>query len=185
MLRKILLGGVLTAALAMAGLSGRIPIGTAWAQTSSTVETTVESTQPAQPVAAAESDQPDQATEAAGGPQEQQPSYTSSVTVPQDQEGSGQVDDAASLQGKAKITADQAKAAALDQFKGATVQKVELENENGNVVYSVQLTDATGKPQDVKVDAGNGKILHVEADGSDSHDSPEDVGGKGEDNAKG
>ena len=44
---------------------------------------------------------------------------------------------------------------------GATVVKVELENENGAVVYSVELSDGS----DVKIDAGAAAILHTEAPG--------------------
>jgi hypothetical protein len=79
----------------------------------------------------------------------------------------GEQDDAAeqaALQAKAKITADQAKAAALAKYPGATVNKVELEDENGKVVYGVKLTDSSGKQWDVKVDAGNGAVVSSESD---------------------
>ena len=42
--------------------------------------------------------------------------------------------------------------------------KVELEKENGNVVYGVEIKTANGE-SDVKVDAGDGRMLHVEKDG--------------------
>jgi uncharacterized membrane protein YkoI len=48
---------------------------------------------------------------------------------------------------------------------------VELENENGSVVYSVELTQS-GKAYDVKVDAGNGQILHSEAGESEGAEAP-------------
>jgi uncharacterized membrane protein YkoI len=51
------------------------------------------------------------------------------------------------------------------------VTSVELENENGSVVYSVELTQS-GKAYDVKVDAGNGKILHSEAGESEGAEAP-------------
>ena len=44
-----------------------------------------------------------------------------------------------------------------------TAQEVELENEDGNLLYSVEVRTATWE-QDVKVDAGNARVLHVEAD---------------------
>jgi uncharacterized membrane protein YkoI len=70
------------------------------------------------------------------------------------------------LKGLARITPEQASAAALAQVPG-TVKKVELENENGNVVYGVEITTANGE-SDVKVDAGDGRVLHVEKDGEDN-----------------
>jgi uncharacterized membrane protein YkoI len=64
------------------------------------------------------------------------------------------------FQSLAKITAEQARAAALAQVPG-TATSVELENEDGNLVYGVSVKTASGE-RDVKVDAGNGKVLHVE-----------------------
>ena len=63
----------------------------------------------------------------------------------------------------ARITPEQAQAAALAQVPG-TVKKVELENEDGNVVYGVEIKTADGE-SNVKVDAGDGRVLHVEKDG--------------------
>jgi uncharacterized membrane protein YkoI len=65
----------------------------------------------------------------------------------------------------ARITPEQAQAAALAQVPG-TAKKVELENEDGNVVYGVEIKTANGE-SDVKVDAGDGRVLHVEKDGED------------------
>ncbi len=70
------------------------------------------------------------------------------------------------LQSLARITPEQARAAALQQVPG-TVKKVELENEDGNVVYGVEVVTAQGE-RDVKVDAGDGRVLHVEQDGEDN-----------------
>ena len=70
------------------------------------------------------------------------------------------------LKSLARITPEQASAAALAQVPG-TVKKVELENEDGNVVYGVQIKTANGE-SDVKVDAGDGRVLHIEKDGEDN-----------------
>ena len=70
------------------------------------------------------------------------------------------------LKSLARITPEQAQAAALAQVPG-TVKKVELENEDGNVVYGVEIKTANGE-SDVKVDAGDGRVLHVEKDGEDN-----------------
>ena len=139
-------------------LLGSITLGGALAQTPSHTPT---QTQTQQPAPAASQGQ----TEA------QDPAYGSSVATAQDQAGQNETGEAQALAGKAKITSDQAKAAALVQFPGATIQKVGLENENGSVVYGVQLSDASGKAQDVKVDAGTGKVLNVQAGGADGPDA--------------
>jgi uncharacterized membrane protein YkoI len=70
------------------------------------------------------------------------------------------------LKSLARITPEQARDAALAQVPG-TVKKVELENEDGNVVYGVEVKTASGE-RDVKVDAGDGRVLHVEQDGEDN-----------------
>ena len=82
--------------------------------------------------------------------------YDCSITVPDPEP-----EDLSSL---ALITAVQAEEAALAAYPDATIEEVELDNENGCLVYSVELSNAL----DVKVDAGNGDILRVESD--DDHD---------------
>lgn len=110
--------------------------------------------------------------------QAQEPSYQSSITAP----------DNATLDGLATITPEQAATAAANAT-GGTAGKVELENENGNVVYGVEVTQPDGTMLDVKVDAGNGTVLAREDDsdresekaGSEKADSEEtetkDAGG--------
>jgi hypothetical protein len=80
----------------------------------------------------------------------QAPTYTGSIKVPEPEP--------ADLSTLARIRADQAMAAARAAFPGAVVKKVELDNENGCLVYSVELSNN----MEVKVDAGNGAILHQE-----------------------
>ena len=94
--------------------------------------------------------------------------YTSSVTAPDS--GSESEGNDAALAALAKITPDQAKAAALAAVPGNAGQ-VELENEDGNVVFGVEVTTSAGKVIDVKVDAGNGKVLAQEADDGDESDA--------------
>jgi uncharacterized membrane protein YkoI len=104
--------------------------------------------------------------------------YKSSIQVPDDDKGeregereeaeegdeqgdeANEASEAARYQKLARITADQARTAALATVPG-TATSVELENEDGNLVYGVSVKTATGE-SDVKVDAGNGKVLHVE-----------------------
>jgi uncharacterized membrane protein YkoI len=95
---------------------------------------------------------------------EQQPQYTGSITVDDSQyEGMSEADEAAALQDMAAISSAEAEAAAVAANPGTTVVKTELDNENGVVVYSVELSNG----MDVKVDAGNGEILYTEQAGSD------------------
>lgn len=110
------------------------------------------------------------------GADAQDPSYTGTVPVPQTPDNGTEAKDnesqeSAALAGLAKVTADEARAAALAQFPGATVKKVSLDDENGWLVWSVDLLDGTTS-RDVKVDAGSGTILHV-----DSGDGAESEGG--------
>ncbi len=77
-------------------------------------------------------------------------------------ENKAETAESANLEKSARITPEQAKSAALAQVAG-TVRKVELENEDGNVVYGVAIKTANGGERDVKVDAGNGQVLHTES----------------------
>ncbi|MEJ6485652.1 PepSY domain-containing protein [Nostoc punctiforme UO1] len=60
------------------------------------------------------------------------------------------------LQALAKITAEQAKQAA-ETSVGTKASSVKLENEDGNLVYAVEIAQ-----KEVKVDAGDGKVLYTE-----------------------
>ncbi len=128
--------------------------------------------------------------QAAGRGHQDAPKYRSSIQLPKDareaderaeeqneqgeneekaeeggrEEGGAQEQaESAKLASLARITKEQARAAAVAQVPG-TVTAVELENEDGNLVYSVEVKTSAGD-QDVKVDAGNGKVLHVDKDG--------------------
>jgi uncharacterized membrane protein YkoI len=72
----------------------------------------------------------------------------------------GEQAEAARYQKLARITADQARSAALAKVPG-TSTRVELENEEGNLVYSVKVKTTAGKSE-VTIDAGNGNVLQVE-----------------------
>lgn len=90
----------------------------------------------------------------------QDPAIKGSIALPGDQNGAengtevADAQEAAQYQGMAKITPEQAKAAALAAVPG-TVTSVQLGNENGFLVY-----DVTIGTQEVIVDAGNGKVLY-------------------------
>ena len=69
----------------------------------------------------------------------------------------------AELAKQAKITEEQATKTALEKVPG-TVNEVELEDENGTIVYGIEVVSTDGTQQDVKVDAQTGKVVKVEAD---------------------
>lgn len=97
--------------------------------------------------------------EETGKDERQEPLYTGSILVDQQSvDGMNEVDEATALQAKATITAAEAEAAALAANPGAKVVKSELDNENGVLVYSVELDNGA----DVKVDAGNGAVLYTD-----------------------
>lgn len=75
----------------------------------------------------------------------------------------------ADLQALTSITADEAQATALASFPSTDVLTTDLDNENGCLVYGVELTNG----YDVKVDAGTGVMLYAdtgEGEGTDHQD---------------
>jgi uncharacterized membrane protein YkoI len=90
----------------------------------------------------------------------QEPAYAGSIALDDSVAYGSEDAESAALASRATITAEEAQAA-VEAETGGTVVKVELDNENGVLVYSVELEDGT----DVKVDAGNGSILIVEPAG--------------------
>ena len=100
--------------------------------------------------------------------QEEDPNITGTVSAPgenagaegheneaQDDEAGGQ------LEGLARIDRAAAEKAALGAVPGQ-VKETELENENGFVVYGVEIQGKDGRLHEVVVDAGNGKVLAQE-----------------------
>jgi uncharacterized membrane protein YkoI len=77
----------------------------------------------------------------------------------------------------AKISIQQAVNAAMSRDNGA-VQRVELENEDGFLVYNVELVSADKKLHEIKVDAGNGNILRVDLDTPDREKNEEHENGE-------
>ncbi len=110
----------------------------------------------------------------------QEPNYIGSIKVT-DTNTNDEASESAALQGLAKISQADAETSALTKVQG-TVVKIDLENENGYLVYAVSIKDAQGKTNEVKIDAGNGSVLTVEA--SDSAEE-EGLEKKGEEVSKG
>jgi uncharacterized membrane protein YkoI len=69
----------------------------------------------------------------------------------------------------ARIKTDQAIQAALRAVQGR-ILKTELENEDGFLVYGVEVVTPSKTIMDVKVDAGTGKVLAMEKDPEDNDD---------------
>jgi len=76
---------------------------------------------------------------------------------------------------QATITADEAKAIAVKHVSAqlSDVREVELENENGHLVYSVEIA-RDGKLFEVEVDAINGTVMILEQD-DDSYNGNEET----------
>lgn len=110
----------------------------------------------------------------------QEPNYIGSIKVT-DTNAKDEAGESAALQGLAKISQAEAEKSALTKVQG-TVVNTNLENENGYLVYAVSIKDAQGKTNEVKIDAGNGSVLTVEA--SDSAEE-EGLEKKGEEVSKG
>ncbi|HHW56821.1 Peptidase propeptide and YPEB domain-containing protein [Thermoanaerobacter thermohydrosulfuricus] len=113
---------------------------------------------------------------------EQQPMYQGSIKVtnPQDNAKDNEVvkdneaQESVQLASLAKITPDEAKAAALKAVPG-TIEKVGLDNENGYLVYSVEIK-TNNDTVDVKVDAGNGAVLAQDKDQDNEKHEKEKAG---------
>jgi uncharacterized membrane protein YkoI len=91
------------------------------------------------------------------------------------QKGSIRIEsDEAGFAKMAKISMDSAINAALKEVPGK-VLRAELEDENGYLVYGVEIAKADHQIVDVKVDAGNGTILKTDTDQADKeHHERED-----------
>jgi len=106
----------------------------------------------------------------------QEPVYTGSIQAPAVDESMSEADEAAQLGGMATITPDEAATSATGAVPGSA-GKAELDNENGAVVYSVEVTDDAGTVTDVKVDAGDGAVLDQQvADGDEAAEAGDESG---------
>ena len=75
----------------------------------------------------------------------------------------------ADLPSLAKITFQQAVAAALKASPGSIIQ-AELEVEGGTLMYSFRIVGADKKITEVEIDAGNGKVLDIENEEDEKDD---------------
>jgi len=114
---------------------------------------------------------------AIGGAFAQKANHTGSIQI--------KSDDEAALAEMAKISLNSAVSKALKAVPGK-VLKVELENENNYLVYGVEIAKPDHQIADVKVDAGNGKVLKIDADRNnhEGHEGEESGNGHEEVNEK-
>ena len=113
----------------------------------------------------------DAMSESAASAPPEEPAYAASIVIPED-ETLSEAEEAAMLEGLATVTPDEATAAAVADTPGV-VSSVQLELEEGAVVYSVLMTNDAGETVDVKVDAGNATVLDVtvgQVDDADQED---------------
>jgi uncharacterized membrane protein YkoI len=102
--------------------------------------------------------------------EENDPAYTASISLGTQDNGKDEQKNTASesqedaaLASKAKISAEQATDAVKAAFPDATtISKATIGDENGYLIYEVKVTQKDGSTLEVKVDAGNGKILSQE-----------------------
>lgn len=92
--------------------------------------------------------------------EEPAPKYHSSVQAPKSDEKPAQ------LQKLARITEKEAIQKATAKAGTSKFSKVELENEDGNVVYVVKFKNGA-QEREIVVDAGNGNILADEVEKAD------------------
>jgi len=67
---------------------------------------------------------------------------------------------------QAKLSIEQSMVKALSEVQG-TILKAELDNENGFLIYSIEVMKVDKNIMDVKIDAGSGEILFVEENDED------------------
>lgn len=97
---------------------------------------------------------------------DQEPNYSATIKV-NEKDFATEEDESNYLAQFAKITSDEAVKSALNKVSGTLSGKPILENENGNLVYSVPIKIQSGELNYVKVDAGNGNVIYIEKVGNE------------------
>jgi uncharacterized membrane protein YkoI len=73
----------------------------------------------------------------------------------------------------AGITLEQAQEIALNNVVGGTIKESQLENENGNIVYNIDVIKDNAEIE-VKIDPSNGNVLKTESDNEKDGNDKED-----------
>lgn len=117
---------------------------------------------------------PDQIAPTAGEQDAQDQNLNGSIQTPEN-ESATEAEENKALDGLAKVSAADAEKAALAAMPDGKVNGSALENDNGSVIWEVDMTDASGASVEVKVDAGNGKVLAQEANDESAADQGSEV----------
>ena len=113
------------------------------------------------PGAPSDTDAIDQQVSETGGDTEVGQAESSESAAEPAETSVSETDETAALAGQAKLTVEQAQAAALAAYPGATVVKTDLGDENGTITYNVEMSDGA----EVKIDANSGAMLGIDAAG--------------------
>ncbi|TWP38605.1 PepSY domain-containing protein [Leekyejoonella antrihumi] len=108
------------------------------------------------------------ATGHVGGDAGDHVAYHSSVTTRATGDSGNEGADDLALSKLAKVDLAQAARAGAHAIPGGTVTGVELANEGGNVVYTVNVATATAQTE-VIIDAGNGRVLAQNTEHGNDH----------------
>ncbi|BCS82168.1 PepSY domain-containing protein [Anaerocellum diazotrophicum] len=99
-----------------------------------------------------------------------------------DVEKADEENDESNLITKAKISKNEVENIVKSAYPGSTLQKIDIGDENGLIIYEVKMTDKSGKVLNVKVDASNGKIVGVENGNSQQEEQKDEDNGHDTDN---
>jgi len=99
-----------------------------------------------------------------------------------DVEKADEENDESNLITKAKISKNEVENIVKSAYPDSVIQKVDIGDENGLIIYEVKITDKSGKVLNVKVDASNGKIVGVENGNSQQEEQKDEDNGHDTDN---
>ena len=84
-------------------------------------------------------------------------------------------DDDAVIAGQARLTSSEAATIATTALPGK-VTETKLDDENGYLVWEVEIIDAKGHETELKIDAGNGRLLAAEREDREDKDEGKSKG---------
>jgi uncharacterized membrane protein YkoI len=113
------------------------------------------------------------AAAAAGDDNGAEPAISGTIDAPAEDETLTDAQEDEVLQQLATVTSDEARAAAIAAVPG-TVGSIEIDDEDGFVVYDVDVTTDAGGVE-VTVDAGTGEVLAQENDTDDDADDADEA----------
>lgn len=101
---------------------------------------------------------------------EQKSTEAADATETAGTESAGDASETAALIDKAKVSEADARAAALKASPG-TVKISELQDEDGKIVWGVEITTASGSVADIKVDGTTGVVVSTQSDTNEAADA--------------